>query len=418
MVGLKLTGQMREGCTATDLVLTVTELLRSHKVVGKFVEFFGAGTRTLALPDRATIANMAPEYGATMGFFPVDERTIDYFKGTGRSKSEIEAFEAYFKAQQLFGVPGDGEIDYSQVIELDLGTVAPSLAGPKRPQDRITLTDVSAKFGELFSAPIADNGFNQPPDKLAQPFTTSDGLARSRNGDVLIAAITSCTNTSNPSVLLAAGLLAKKAVEAGLKVKPHIKTSLAPGSRVVTEYLQKTGLLPYLEKLGFNLAGYGCTTCIGNAGDLTPADQRGHHRQRPDLRRGAVGQPQFRSAHPPQPEGQLPGQPAAGGGLCHRRQHDGGRDDAAAGPGPQGQAGVPGRRLAEQRRGACAAEVRDEPEGLPRELRERGRQPGQAVDRDQGREGPGLQLAEEHATSRCRPSSRASPWCPSRWWPA
>jgi len=270
VVGLKLSGQLREGCTATDLVLTVTELLRKHKVVGKFVEFFGAGTRTLALPDRATIANMAPEYGATMGFFPVDERTIDYFKGTGRSKAEIEAFEAYFKAQQLFGVPGDGEIDYSQVIELDLGTVAPSLAGPKRPQDRITLTDVAAKFGELFSASMADNGFNQPADKLAQSYTTSDGLAL-RNGDVLIAAITSCTNTSNPSVLLAAGLLAKKAVQAGLKVQAHIKTSLAPGSRVVTEYLDKTGLLPYLEKLGFNLAGYGCTTCIGNAGDLTPA---------------------------------------------------------------------------------------------------------------------------------------------------
>ena len=267
VVGLKLTGRLREGCTATDLVLTVTELLRKHKVVGKFVEFFGEGTRTLALPDRATIANMAPEYGATMGFFPVDERTIDYFKGTGRRKREIELFEAYFKAQQLFGVPGDGEIDYSQVIELDLGTVAPSLAGPKRPQDRITLTDVAAKFTQLFSAPVADNGFNQPAEKLAQHYPTSDGL-NLRNGDVLIAAITSCTNTSNPSVLLAAGLLAKKAVEAGLKVQPHIKTSLAPGSRVVTEYLQKTGLLPYLEKLGFSLAGYGCTTCIGNAGDL------------------------------------------------------------------------------------------------------------------------------------------------------
>ncbi len=268
VVGLKLTGRLREGCTATDLVLTVTELLRKHKVVGKFVEFFGEGTRTLALPDRATIANMAPEYGATMGFFPVDERTIDYFKGTGRSRREIELFEAYFRAQQLFGVPGDGEIDYSQVIELDLGQVAPSLAGPKRPQDRITLTDVAAKFTQLFSAPNADNGFNQPAPKLAQRFPTSDGLAL-RNGDVLIAAITSCTNTSNPSVLLAAGLLAKKAVEAGLKVQPHIKTSLAPGSRIVTEYLTKTGLLPYLEKLGFNVAGYGCTTCIGNAGDLT-----------------------------------------------------------------------------------------------------------------------------------------------------
>ena len=268
VVGMRLTGRLREGCTATDLVLTVTELLRKNKVVGKFVEFFGAGTRTLALPDRATIANMAPEYGATMGFFPVDERTIDYFRGTGRTRAEIELFEAYFKAQQLFGIPDEGEIDYSQVIELDLSTVVPSLAGPKRPQDRITLTDVAAKFGELFSAPVADNGFNQPADKLAQSYTTSDGLTLS-NGDVLIAAITSCTNTSNPSVLLAAGLLAKKAVEAGLKVKPHVKTSLAPGSRVVTDYLQKTGLLPYLEKLGFNLAGYGCTTCIGNAGDLS-----------------------------------------------------------------------------------------------------------------------------------------------------
>jgi len=237
-------------------------------VVGKFVEFFGEGTRTLALPDRATIANMAPEYGATMGFFPVDERTIDYFRGTGRSKREIELFEAYFKAQQLFGVPGDGEIHYSQVVDLDLGTVAPSLAGPKRPQDRITLTDVAAKFTQLFSAPAADNGFNQPAAKLEQVFKTRDGL-EIRNGDVLIAAITSCTNTSNPSVLLAAGLLAKKAVEAGLKVRPHIKTSLAPGSRIVTEYLHKTGLLPYLEKLGFNVAGYGCTTCIGNAGDLS-----------------------------------------------------------------------------------------------------------------------------------------------------
>jgi aconitate hydratase len=268
VVGMKLTGRLREGCTATDLVLTVTELLRKHKVVGKFVEFFGAGTRTLSLPDRATIGNMAPEYGATMGFFPVDERTIDYFRGTGRSRAEIELFEAYFKAQQLFGIPDEGEIDYSQVIELDLGTVAPSLAGPKRPQDRITLTDVASKFTQLFSAPVADNGFNQPADKLGQGYTTSDGLSL-RNGDVLIAAITSCTNTSNPSVLLAAGLLAKKAVEAGLKVQPHVKTSLAPGSRVVTEYLQKTSLLPYLEKLGFNLAGYGCTTCIGNAGDLS-----------------------------------------------------------------------------------------------------------------------------------------------------
>ncbi len=319
VVGFEMTGRLREGVTATDLVLTVTELLRKHKVVGKFVEFFGEGTRTLALPDRATIGNMAPEYGATMGFFPVDEKTIDYFQGTGRTKAEIEAFEAYFKAQGLFGVPLAGEVDYSQVVTLDLGSVTPSLAGPKRPQDRIELGQVSRQFADLFSLPNAQNGFNRPAELLHTRFhihraaevvadvapdgkptpagaprsvvemeankpalATAHAEARSvtlpakgadptvGNGDVLIAAITSCTNTSNPSVLLAAGLLAKKAVEAGLKVQPHIKTSLAPGSRIVTEYLSETGLLPYLEKLGFSIAGYGCTTCIGNAGDLTP----------------------------------------------------------------------------------------------------------------------------------------------------
>ncbi|WP_343625711.1 aconitate hydratase AcnA [Roseateles puraquae] len=269
VVGFELTGQLREGVTATDLVLTVTEILRKHKVVGKFVEFFGEGTASLALPDRATIANMAPEYGATMGFFPVDEKTVDYFRGTGRSKAEIEAFEAYWRAQGLFGIPKRGDIDYTSVVTLDLGTVAPSLAGPKRPQDRIEIGKLSSSFAELFSQPTAANGFNQPAEKLAQTFKTDAGLPV-RNGDVLIAAITSCTNTSNPGVLLAAGLLAKKAVEAGLTVQPHIKTSLAPGSRIVTEYLQKAGLLPYLEKLGFNVAAYGCTTCIGNAGDLTP----------------------------------------------------------------------------------------------------------------------------------------------------
>ena len=269
VVGFELTGQLREGVTATDLVLTVTEILRKEKVVGKFVEFCGEGTRTLSLPDRATIANMAPEYGATMGFFPVDEKTIEYFQGTGRTKAEIEAFEAYFKAQKMFGVPLAKDIDYSNLVKLDLGTVAPSLSGPKRPQDRIELGHVKSKFTELFSAAPADNGFNQPAEKLAAPVTTSAGLEL-RNGDVLIAAITSCTNTSNPGVLLAAGLLAKKAVQAGLKVKKHVKTSLAPGSRIVTEYLEKAGLLPYLEKLGFSVAAYGCTTCIGNAGDLTP----------------------------------------------------------------------------------------------------------------------------------------------------
>ncbi|CAN5872686.1 aconitate hydratase AcnA [soil metagenome] len=319
VVGFEFTGRLREGVTATDLVLTVTEILRREKVVGKFVEFFGEGTSSLALPDRATIGNMAPEYGATMGFFPVDDKTIEYFRGTGRTKAEIEAFEAYFRAQKMFGAPRAGEIDYTKVVSLDLGTVAPSLAGPKRPQDRIELGNVKSQFASLFSKPPAENGFNQPAEQLHTRYLTRAQDVRADapadvpgtqptpagaprqlvemegnkptmeaaqaqasvehpehgdltigNGDVLIAAITSCTNTSNPSVMMAAGLLAKKAVEAGLKVAPHIKTSLAPGSRIVTEYLEKAGLLPYLEKLGFNVAAYGCTTCIGNAGDLTP----------------------------------------------------------------------------------------------------------------------------------------------------
>jgi aconitate hydratase len=269
VVGFEFTGRLRAGVTATDLVLTVTEILRREKVVGKFVEFFGEGTSGLALPDRATIGNMAPEYGATMGFFPVDEKTIEYFRGTGRTTAEIEAFEAYFKAQGLFGAPRSGAVDYTRVVTLDLGSVTPSLAGPKRPQDRIELGHVKAQFTSLFSKAPDENGFNQSADELDLRIETDHGISIG-HGDVLIAAITSCTNTSNPSVLLAAGLLAKKAVEAGLKVAPHIKTSLAPGSRIVTEYLEKAGLLPYLEKLGFNVAAYGCTTCIGNAGDLRP----------------------------------------------------------------------------------------------------------------------------------------------------
>jgi len=270
VVGVNLTGVLREGVTATDLVLTITEMLRKEKVVGKFVEFFGEGTQSLSLTDRATIANMAPEYGATMGFFPVDEATIDYFHGTGRTKAEIDAFESYFKVQGLFGIPKLGQIDYSKTVELDLTKVAPSLAGPKRPQDRIEIGHVKDTFKDLFAKPIADNGFNKKADDLEAEYTNSDGV-KLHNGDVLIAAITSCTNTSNPSVLLAAGLLAKKAVALGLKVSPHIKTSLAPGSRVVTKYLEAAGLMPYLEELGFGVTAYGCTTCIGNAGDLTPA---------------------------------------------------------------------------------------------------------------------------------------------------
>lgn len=270
VVGVELKGRLREGVTATDLVLTITEMLRREKVVGKFVEFFGEGTASLSTPDRATIGNMAPEYGATMGFFPVDEKTIEYFRGTARTEEEIAAFEGYFRAQEMFGVPRAGDIDYTKTLTLDLGTVAPSLAGPKRPQDRIEIGNVKSTFASLFSKPVAENGFNKDAADLGREFVNADGV-KVKNGDVLIAAITSCTNTSNPSVLLAAGLLAKKAVEAGLNVAPHIKTSLAPGSRVVTEYLTATGLLPYLEKLGFGVTAYGCTTCIGNAGDLTPA---------------------------------------------------------------------------------------------------------------------------------------------------
>ncbi|HEX4985198.1 MAG TPA: aconitate hydratase AcnA [Burkholderiales bacterium] len=273
VVGVNLTGRLREGVTATDLVLTITELLRREKVVGKFVEFFGEGTASLPLPDRATIGNMAPEYGATMGFFPVDDVTVEYFKGTGRTKQEIDALAAYFKAQKLYGIPKKGEIDYSKVVELDLGTVAPSLAGPKRPQDRIEIGNVKKKVTELFSKPVAENGFAKKAEDLGKRFRTRDGIDIG-SGDIMIAAITSCTNTSNPGVLIAAGLLAKKAVEKGLTVKKHIKTSLAPGSRVVTEYLKASGLLPYLERLGFTVAAYGCTTCIGNAGPLAePIDE-------------------------------------------------------------------------------------------------------------------------------------------------
>ncbi|KZE25971.1 aconitate hydratase AcnA [Crenobacter luteus] len=309
VVGVELTGKLAEGITATDLVLTITELLRREKVVGKFVEFFGDGTASLTVTDRATIANMAPEYGATMGFFPVDEKTVDYMRRTGRDDAEVERFEAYFRAQGLFGVPRAGDIDYSKTLALDLATIVPSLAGPKRPQDRIALPAMKSTFERLLSAPVADNGFGRAAAELGRRYTaggkgrasdddaqalggagaarnvvemvdnrpTSDHVAPADggsidlgHGDVLIAAITSCTNTSNPGVLLAAGLVAKKAVEKGLTVHPRVKTSLAPGSRVVGEYLARTGLQPYLDKLGFNVAAYGCTTCIGNAGDLRP----------------------------------------------------------------------------------------------------------------------------------------------------
>ena len=331
VVGVYLSGALNEGVTATDLALTITQILRKAKVVGKFVEFFGPGAAALHVVDRATIANMAPEYGATMGFFPIDEETCQYLLATGRSKEHVDTFRNYFKAQELFGMPERADIEYSQCVELDLGTVVSSVAGPKRPQDRIELQNLKSRFTDLFSKSVAENGYaknaedlgkrvhleagsdritsevkgggaqasestptaehkhktekntsaqteveminNRPtPDRVekAADKPLAKGPLDLGHGDVLIAAITSCTNTSNPSVMLAAGLLAKKAVEKGLSVRPTVKTSLAPGSRVVTEYLNQAGLQPYLDKLGFQTVGYGCTTCIGNSGPLDP----------------------------------------------------------------------------------------------------------------------------------------------------
>jgi aconitate hydratase len=276
VVGVHLTGALREGVTATDLALHVTEMLRKAKVVGKFIEFYGPGAASLSLPDRATIANMAPEYGATMGYFPVDAESVAYLKATGRTTEQIEAFETYFKAQKLFGMPTkeDG-IVYSSNLELNLADVHPSVAGPKRPQDRISLPDLKSNFLGALDKPVKENGFDKKDARGAHAVVTLNGSGPKtdvdlKHGSVLIAAITSCTNTSNPSVMIAAGLLAKKAVERGLKVNPAVKTSLAPGSRVVADYFDKTGLTPYLDQLGFQIVGYGCTTCIGNSGPLNP----------------------------------------------------------------------------------------------------------------------------------------------------
>jgi len=301
VVGVNLTGRLGEGVTATDLALHVTQLLRAAKVVGKFVEFYGEGAASLPLPDRATIANMAPEYGATMGFFPVDSESVNYLASTGRTDAQCAAFENYFKAQGLFGMPLKGQIAYSVDLDLDLATVRPGVAGPKRPQDRIDLPDLKNSFEQLLVRPVAQGGYGKTEDQLGReaPMKTANGTSADeaemisdrptadaigdfpvspfhgkngvlRDGSVLIAAITSCTNTSNPSVMLGAGLLAKKAVGLGLRVNPAIKTSLAPGSRVVKDYLEKTGLQPYLDTLGFQIVGYGCTTCIGNSGPLDP----------------------------------------------------------------------------------------------------------------------------------------------------
>jgi aconitate hydratase len=333
VVGVHMSGQLREGVTATDLVLHITQLLRAQKVVGKFVEFYGEGAASLPVPDRATIGNMSPEYGATMGYFPVDQESIDYLRATGRSEEQCLAFENYFRAQKMFGMPLRGEIDYSVNVDLDLAEVQPSVAGPKRPQDRINLPDLEKTFRELLEKPVRDGGYGKQnvdlrekhlvelngsaprDDGMASTDTKEDqginpgdelnkiemianrptpdpgkeieaessdvfmhGRTHVGHGSVLIAAITSCTNTSNPSVMIAAGLLAKKAVERGLHVDPGVKTSLAPGSRIVSDYLHKTGLQQYLDQLGFNLVGYGCTTCIGNSGPLHPNIEKAIHK--------------------------------------------------------------------------------------------------------------------------------------------
>jgi aconitate hydratase len=269
VIGVKLTGRLPEGATATDLVLVVTELLRQTGVVGKFVEYFGPGLRTMSLADRATIANMCPEYGATVGFFPVDDETLNYMRKTGRPDELVSLVEQYCKAQGLFHTPGMPDPDFTDMVELDLGTVLPSLAGPKRPQDRILLSDMKKRYRETLLAPAGPLGVGLPEEMLGKTAVVSNGTdVEIGHGAVVIAAITSCTNTSNPSVMLGAGLLAKKAVEAGLKVPPYVKTSLAPGSRVVEDYLKKSGVMPYLEALGFHIVGFGCTTCIGNSGPL------------------------------------------------------------------------------------------------------------------------------------------------------
>jgi len=270
VIGVHLTGQLAEGVTATDMTLKLVEMLRQAKVVGKFVEYFGPGATALTLADRATVANMAPEYGATMGFFGIDDETLNYLTGTGRKPEQVALVGDYYKAQGLFGIPQNkGDVEYTKVLELDLSTVKPGVAGPKRPQDHIDLPNLPAKFEQLFSVAKTDGGFGLNEAQLNATFEVQGADKKLEQGSVLIAAITSCTNTSNPSVMIAAGLVAQRAVEKGMKVSNTVKTSLAPGSRVVTNYLDTAGLTEPLNKIGFNLVGYGCTTCIGNSGPLT-----------------------------------------------------------------------------------------------------------------------------------------------------
>jgi len=266
VVGVHLTGRLKDGVTATDLVLRITQLLREKKVVGKFVEYFGDGAASLPVPDRATIGNMSPEYGATCGYFPVDDVACEFLRMTGRG-DVVPAVKAYLTAQGMYGIPKKGDIDYSEIVELDLGSVKAAVSGPRRPHDRLDLDALKGKFNELMGKPFVDGGYGKSAEMTKRVPTSKSGVDVG-HGDVLISAITSCTNTSNPGVLLGAGLLAKKAVEKGLKPPSRVKTSLGPGSLAVTEYLKNSGLLPYLEQLGYYVSGYGCTTCIGNSGPL------------------------------------------------------------------------------------------------------------------------------------------------------
>ncbi len=357
VVGFKLTGEISPGVTATDVVLTVTEMLRKHGVVGKFVEFYGQGVAEVPLANRATLGNMSPEFGSTAAIFPIDEVTIDYLRLTGRPQDQLELVEAYAKAQGMWHDPKREPV-FSEYLELDLSDVVPSIAGPKRPQDRIPFSESKFAFRKDIHNYVEENQpteHTQLDEAVEESFPASDVAALSfaddgavvvasaaegshgrpskpapiksdelgefivDHGAVVIAAITSCTNTSNPEVMIGAALLAKNAVEKGLASKPWVKTTMAPGSQVVSDYYDKAGLWPYLEKLGFFLVGYGCTTCIGNTGPLPEAISQGHQRQRPVGHRGALGQPQFRGPHPPRRQDELPGLPAAGHRLRARR---------------------------------------------------------------------------------------------------
>ena len=363
VVGFRLTGELPSGATATDLVLTITELLRKHGVVGKFVEFYGEGVAAVPVANRATIGNMSPEFGSTCAIFPIDQNTLDYLKLTGRPRAQVGLVEAYAKEQGLWHDP-EREVRYSEELSLDLSTVVPSIAGPKRPQDRITLADAKTAFRDALPnyVPEAtlDNGL-AGTFPASDPVAAGDGTRASNpirvtledgtetevdHGSVVIAAITSCTNTSNPSVMVGAALLAKNAVDRGLSRKPWVKTTLAPGSKVVMDYYERAGLLPYLDKLGFNLVGYGCTTCIGNSGPLPPAISEAVNCQRPGRDGRAVGEPELRGPDQPGREDELPGLSAAGGRLRAGR-HDGHRHAArAARLRRRGQAGLPGGHLA------------------------------------------------------------------------